>query len=188
MGPAGLVPGLCGLILDAVRLTGSVALLLILLPQDQTMNRKLRLGRVSPDQDGFSEGWRGGWCVQGPLCSPGLRFQVWEGLAGTEGGGDRACGPSRPLPAFSGKGRLRLSQIPAGTAQPGEAPESSRPSGRVGTGALTTRAEQEEKRGQLFVFLLLSAGHLPTAPARPSAQGQAVPGLEGGRGTEKAGP
>lgn len=37
-------------------------------------------------------------------------------------------------------------------------------------------------------FLLLSVGCLPIAPARPSAQGQAVPGLEGGRGTEKAGP
>ena len=51
------------------------------------MNRKLGLGRVSPDRDGFSEGRRRGWCDQGPLCSPGLRLQVWEGLTGTGSGG-----------------------------------------------------------------------------------------------------
>lgn len=55
------------------------------------MNRKLGLGTVSPDEDGFSEARSRGWCDQGPLCSPGLRLQVWEGLAG--GGGVGRMGP-----------------------------------------------------------------------------------------------
>lgn len=57
-------------------------------------------------------------------------------------------------------------------------PQSSRPNGRVGSGALRTRAEREEKRGQLFVFLLLSVGRLPIAPARPSAECSWIGGWE----------
>lgn len=68
------------------------------------MNRKLRLGRVSPDQDGFSEGRREGWCVQGPLCSPGLRLQVWERLAGSGGGGIGRVGPQDHSQPFQERG------------------------------------------------------------------------------------